>query len=141
MDLARINQETIAKFRAGEDPDGMRRDRLLLLTTTGRRSGRPHTSPMMFHRDGDRLLVIASNMGASRHPDWYSNLVQRPNVVVEVGEETYDAHATPLEGEERERIWAMLKQTYPWFADHEKKTQRIIPVVALTRADPAVPGE
>jgi len=136
VDLARINQETIAKFRAGEDPDGMHRDRLLLLTTTGRRSGRPHTAPMMFHRDGDRLLVIASSMGAPRHPDWYSNLVRHPKVVVEVGEETYDACATPLEGEEREQVWAMLKQTYPWFADHEKKTRRLIPVVALTRAEP-----
>ncbi|WP_324190202.1 nitroreductase family deazaflavin-dependent oxidoreductase [Nocardia cyriacigeorgica] len=141
VDLAQINRETIAKFRAGEDPDGMRRDRLLLLTTTGRRSGRPHTTPMMFHRDGDRLLVIASSMGAPSHPDWYSNLIERPHVVVEVGEETYDAQAAPLEGAEREQIWAMLKQTYPWFADHEKKTDRVIPVVALTRADSSLRSE
>ncbi|MFE3441531.1 nitroreductase family deazaflavin-dependent oxidoreductase [Nocardia sp. NPDC059180] len=133
MDIKKVNQETIAKFRAGEDPDGMHRDRLVLLTTVGRRTGKPYTAPMMFHRDGDRLLVIASSMGAPQHPDWYRNLVRSPAVVVEVGDETYDAQALPLEGEERERVWQMLKQTYPWFVDHEKRTDRIIPVVALTR--------
>ncbi|WP_280468870.1 nitroreductase family deazaflavin-dependent oxidoreductase [Nocardia cyriacigeorgica] len=133
MDLAQVNRDAIAKFRAGEDPEGMHRDRLVLLTTIGRRTGQPYTTPMMFHRDGDRLLVMASNIGAPRHPDWYQNLVRNPAVVVEVGDETYDARAVPLAGDERERIWTMLKQTYPWFADHEQKTDRVIPVVALTR--------
>jgi deazaflavin-dependent oxidoreductase (nitroreductase family) len=87
----------------------------------------------MFHRDGDRVLVIASNIGAPSHPDWYLNLLARPQVTVEIGDESYPALATPIEGADRERIWTLLKQTYPFFADHEKATERTIPVVALTR--------
>jgi deazaflavin-dependent oxidoreductase (nitroreductase family) len=132
MDIKEINRRTIDLFRAGEEIEGMHRDRLVLLTTVGRRSGRSVTTPMMFHRDGDRLLVIASNIGAPRHPDWYLNLVADPHVTVEVGDTTYGTVATPLEGEERTRVWTVLKQTYPFFADHEAKTERVIPVVALS---------
>ncbi len=134
MDLREINRSTIERFRAGGEIEGMHRERLLLLTTAGRRSRRPHTTPMMFHRDGDRLLVIASNMGAARHPDWYLNLVRNPAVKVEVQDEGYDAVAAPLVGEDRARLWALLKEHYPFFSEHEAKTERTIPVVALTRA-------
>ncbi|MFC7657411.1 nitroreductase family deazaflavin-dependent oxidoreductase [Pseudonocardia benzenivorans] len=132
-DIAAVNRRVIEQFRAGGEIEGMHREALLLLTTTGRRSGRSHTSPMMFHRDGERLLVVASNIGAPRHPDWYANLVADPEVTVEVGDETYDALATPLTGDDRATTWAMLKQTYLFFADHEGRTTREIPVVALTR--------
>ena len=91
----------------------MQRDRLVLLTTTGRRSGEPRTTPMMFHRDGDRVLVIASNVGAAAHPDWYLNLVADPHVTVEVGDESYPALATPTEGADRDRVWTLLKETLP----------------------------
>ncbi len=111
----------------------MNRDGLLLLTTTGAKSGQSRTTPMMFHRDGDRLLVIASNIGAAKHPDWYVNLVANPHVAVEVGAERFEATAVPLTDYERERLWTMLKQSYPFFADHEAKTSREIPVVAITR--------
>jgi deazaflavin-dependent oxidoreductase (nitroreductase family) len=135
MDVREINRTVVRQFRSGgELPQGMHRGRLVLLTTTGARTGRKHTTPMMFHPDGDRVLVIASNMGAARHPDWYRNLVADPRVIVEVGDERYPAVATPLTGEERERVWSMLKQDYPFFADHEKQTPRDIPVVALVRA-------
>jgi deazaflavin-dependent oxidoreductase (nitroreductase family) len=134
MDVKEINRNTIAQFRAGGEIDGMHRDRLVLLTTVGRKSGQQHTTPMMFHRDGDRLLVVAFNVGAPGDPDWYQNLVANPKVVVEVGDETYDAHATPLDGVERERVWTMLEQAYPFFADHEIKAGRVIPFVAITRA-------
>jgi deazaflavin-dependent oxidoreductase (nitroreductase family) len=133
VDIKEINRRTIEQFRAGGEIEGMHRDRLVLLTTVGRTSGQRRTTPMMFHRDGDRLLVIASNVGAPKHPDWYLNLAANPQVTVEVGEEFYDAVATPLAGEERERLWSMLKQAYPFFAAHEAKTDRTIPVVALTR--------
>jgi deazaflavin-dependent oxidoreductase (nitroreductase family) len=137
MDVKQINRTVIERFRSGgELPQGMHRERLVLLTTSGARTGREHTTPMMFHPDGDRLLVIASNMGAARHPDWYRNLAANPHVTVEVGDERYDAVATELAGEERERVWTMLKQTYPFFADHEAGTERQIPVVALVRASP-----
>lgn len=133
MDIKAINRQVIDQFRAGGDIEGMHRDRLVLLTTTGVKSGQRRTTPMMFHREGDRLYVIASNVGAPRHPDWYLNLAAYPQVTVEVGDETYDARAEPLQGQERERVWAMLKDNYPFFAEHEAKTDRIIPVVALTR--------
>jgi deazaflavin-dependent oxidoreductase (nitroreductase family) len=134
MDMRETNRRVIEQFRAGGPIEGMQRDRLVLLTTTGRRSGEPRTTPMMFHRDGDRVLVIASNVGAAAHPDWYRNLVADRRVTVEVGDESYPALATPTEGADRDRVWTLLKQTYPFFADHEQEAApRVIPVVALTR--------
>jgi deazaflavin-dependent oxidoreductase (nitroreductase family) len=134
MDVKEINRRVIEQFRAGGEIEGMHRDRLLLLTTTGAKTGQPRTTPMMFHPDGDRLLVIASNIGAPRHPDWYLNLAANPRVTVEVGDERYDAIASTAEGAERKRLWSMLKQEYPFFAEHEQQTEREIPVVILTRS-------
>lgn len=134
MDVREVNKRVLAQFRAGDEVDGMHRERLVLLTTTGRRTGEPRTTPMMFHRDGDRVLVIASNVGASRHPDWYLNLASHPEVTVEVGDESGTprrAVARTLDGAEREPVWEMLKATYPFFADHESRTTRTIPVVAI----------
>jgi deazaflavin-dependent oxidoreductase (nitroreductase family) len=133
MDIREVNRNVIAQFRTGGPIEGMRRDGLVLLTTVGASTGRTHTTPMMFHRDSDRLLVIASNIGAPRHPDWYRNLVAHPEVTVEVGDERYEARATTLVGDERDRVWTMIKELYPFFADHERKTARTIPVVALSR--------
>ncbi len=135
MDIQETNSRVIDQFRAGGEIEGMQRDRLVLVTTVGRRSGQRRTTPMMFHHDNNRLLVIASNVGAPSHPDWYLNLVADPHVTVEIGNETYDAVATPLAGAEQTRLWAMLKQTYPFFADHEAATARTIPVIALTKAN------
>jgi deazaflavin-dependent oxidoreductase (nitroreductase family) len=78
------HRKVIAQFRAGGEIEGVRRDRLVLLTTIGARTGLRRTTPMMFHRNGDRLLVIASNIGAPRQPDWYLNLVANPRVTAEV---------------------------------------------------------
>jgi deazaflavin-dependent oxidoreductase (nitroreductase family) len=130
-----VNRRVVEQFRAGGEIDGMHRDRLLLLTTVGRRSGRPYTTPMMFHREGDRLMVIASNIGAPNHPDWYLNLAANPDVTVEIGEEKYRARAIPATGEDRARLWTRIKELYPFFADHEAKTTRTIPVVLLERAE------
>ena len=134
MDIQQVNRGVIEQFRAGGEIEGMHRDRLLLLTTVGAKTGQRRTTPMMFHRDGDRLLVIASNVGAPHHPDWYVNLVANPRVTVEVGNKAYEAVATPAEGAEREALWTMIKETYPFFAEHEQKTERTIPVVLLTRS-------
>lgn len=136
MDIAAINRRVIEQFRAGGPIEGMHREGILLLTTTGRRTGQPRTTPMMFDRDGADLIVIASNIGAPKHPDWYLNLVADSSVVVEVGTERYQAIATPTSGERRERLWSWLKQKYPFFAEHEAKTSRQIPVVALTKTEP-----
>jgi deazaflavin-dependent oxidoreductase (nitroreductase family) len=133
MDIREVNRTVIAQFRAGGPIEGMHRERLVLLTTTGARTGRAHTTPMMFHPDGDRLLVVASAAAAPEHPDWYRNLVSNPEVTVEVGDETYRARAVTLDGDERHRVWTMLKELYPFFADHERKVSRTIPVVALER--------
>jgi deazaflavin-dependent oxidoreductase (nitroreductase family) len=134
MDVKEINRRVIEQFRAGGPIEGMHRDRLLLLTTTGARTGQPRTTPLMFHPDGDRLLVIASNIGAPQHPDWYVNLAANPRVGVEVGNERFDALASTASGAERDRLWSTIKELYPFFAEHEQQTDREIPVVILTRA-------
>ncbi len=133
-DYRAINRSVIEAFRSGGEIRGMHRDRLLLLTTTGTRTGKAHTTPMMFVRDGDRLVVVAANAGAEDHPHWYRNLIANPQVKVEVGQEAYDATATPLDGDERERVWSALKADFPFFGEYEAKLERTIPVVALERA-------
>ena len=133
MDYREINRKVIEQFRAGGEIDGMHRDRLVLLTTIGAKTGQRRTTPMMFHRDGDRLLVIASNAGAPKDPVWFGNLVREPRVTVEVGDAKYEAVAAVLSGAERDQKWAVLKKAYPFFADHERQAGRTIPVVALTR--------
>jgi deazaflavin-dependent oxidoreductase (nitroreductase family) len=128
-----VNKRVIDQFRAGHEIEGMHRDRLVLLTTTGARTRQPHTIPVMFQQVGDRLLVIASNAGAPKAPDWYHNLVAEPRVIVEVGQDSYQAEATVLTGTEREERWAALTAAFPFFADHERQAGRTIPIVALAR--------
>ena len=127
------NRRTIEEFRAnGGKVGGIWEGRpLLLLTTTGARRGHRHTTPTIYLRDGDRLLVFASKGGAPTHPDWYHNLLAHPEVTVEVGPETYKATATVLTGEERDRLYAKQAELYPQFADYQKRTSRKIPVIAL----------
>jgi deazaflavin-dependent oxidoreductase (nitroreductase family) len=129
------NSQTIAEFRAnGGKVGGMWEGRpLLLLTTTGAKSGRHHTTPTMYLRDGDRLLIFASKGGAPTHPHWYHNLMAHPEVTVEVGPETYQAMATVITGEERDRLYARQAELYPQFADYQRRTSRKIPVIALER--------
>jgi len=133
MDMKEINRKVIEQFRAGGEVDGMHRERLLLLTTTGARTGAPRITPMMFHRLDDRLLVMASNNGAPTAPDWYRNLVANQDVTVEIGDERYAAVANPLSGEELVGAWADITAANPFFLDHEKRAGRTIPVVALDR--------
>jgi len=90
---------------------------------------------MMYIRDGERLLVVASNAGAPTHPDWYRNLVAHPEVAVEFQTEIYDAIAIVAEGSERDQLWARIVEQYPFFADHQAKITRQIPVIALERRD------
>ena len=129
------NRQIIETFRTnGGEVGGMWGGRpLLLLTTTGAKSGQHRTHPVMYLRDGDRLLVFASKGGAPTNPDWYHNLLAHPEVTVEVGNETFDATATPLTGEERDRIYAHWAKMYPQFDEYQKKTTRKIPVIALER--------
>jgi deazaflavin-dependent oxidoreductase (nitroreductase family) len=129
------NRQTIEAFRAnGGKVGGMWEGRpLLLLTTTGAKSGQRRTNPTMYLADGGRLLVFASKGGAPINPDWYHNLLAHPEVTVEVGGETYEATATVLTGEEHDRLYARQAELYPQFAEYQTKTTRKIPVIALER--------
>ncbi|MCH5674751.1 nitroreductase/quinone reductase family protein [Streptomyces gilvus] len=129
-----FNQRVIDEFRAnkGRLTGHFAQARLLLLTTTGARTGTPHTTPVGYLPDGgDRVLVIASAGGADQHPDWYVNLRAEPQVTVESGSFTYSARAVVLTGEERERAWARAVEADEGWAAYQRKTTRIIPVVAL----------
>ena len=129
------NRQLIEEFRANRGKSGgpMEGRSLLLLTTTGAKSGQLRTTPMMYIPDGDRLLVIASNAGAPVHPDWYRNLVAHPEVTVEVGNEIFEAIAIVTEGPERQRLWTRVVELYPFFAAHQAKVTRQIPVIVLER--------
>jgi deazaflavin-dependent oxidoreductase (nitroreductase family) len=134
------NQELIEAFRAnrGKTDGPLAARHLLLLTTIGARSGQARTSPLMYIPDGDRLLVLASNFGAPKHPDWYHNLLVHPSVTVEVGSQTYRATAATLLGPEREQTWARIVERYPSLAQLQATTRRQIPIVTLQR-EPAGP--
>ena len=130
-----FNEKLIAEFRAnGGKVTGMFAGRpLLLLTTTGARSGQRRTTPLVHTWDGDRIVVIASKGGAPTSPGWYHNLVANPTVTVELGAETFPAKATAVTGAERDRLYAAQAALMPTFAEYETKTTRKIPVVVLER--------
>ncbi|MEV0591613.1 nitroreductase family deazaflavin-dependent oxidoreductase [Nonomuraea cavernae] len=130
-----FNQQIIDEFRANEGRVGgmFEGSPLVLLTTKGARSGRPATTPVMYLRDGDKTVVIASNAGADNHPAWYHNLRANPRVTAEIGTETFEAEAVVIEGAERDRLYARMVEIAPGFADYEAKTTRRIPVVSLER--------
>jgi deazaflavin-dependent oxidoreductase (nitroreductase family) len=109
---------------------------VLLLTTTGRRSGRARTTPLTFFRDGTDLVVIGSNGGADRPPDWSLNLQHTPRAVVEIGTDTLLVTARPASGQQRERLWVVITATYAGYARYQERTTRRIPVVLLTPEDP-----
>ena len=129
------NHKVIEEFRANEGKvDGSFAGApLLLLHSTGARSGQERVNPMMYQAVGDSLAVFASKAGADSNPDWYHNLVAHPEARVEVGSETSDVTARVLESGERAPIWEDQKARYPGFADYETKTDRVIPVVLLER--------
>ncbi|MEX1652354.1 nitroreductase/quinone reductase family protein [Streptomyces pseudovenezuelae] len=129
-----FNQQIIDEFRANHGRVGgpFEGGRLILLTTTGARTGTRHTTPVGYLPDGgDRILVIASAGGSPRHPDWYRNLLAHPRVTVESGVFTYEAEAVVLAGEERDRAFARAVEADRGWAVYQEKTDRVLPVVAL----------
>jgi proline iminopeptidase len=110
-----------------------RGSKVLLLTTTGRKSGRPTTTPLIYERDGERLVLIASQGGAPADPGWYRNLHKHPEVEVQVKDEIFRARARTVEGEERSRLWALAARQWPDYNEYVKRTDREIPVVVLER--------
>jgi len=107
---------------------------VLLLTTTGRKSGKPRTTPLIYARDGDRYVIIASQGGAPEHPGWYRNLSKEPEVELQVEDEVFPAHARTAEGDERRRLWSKANEVWPHYAEYQQRTDRVIPVVVLERA-------
>jgi deazaflavin-dependent oxidoreductase (nitroreductase family) len=131
------NRQIIEEFRANEGQVGgqFAGAPILLLTTTGARSGQPRTSPMMYLDDGGRRYVFASKAGAPTNPDWYHNLKANPEVTVEVGTDELRATAREMTGAERDRLYAHQADLYPGFAEYQDKTDRTIPVVELVPVD------
>ena len=104
---------------------------LLLLTTTGAKTGRSRTSVITYSRDGDRIIVVASKSGAPTNPAWFANLVAQPVVTIEMDKRMFKARATVAEGAERERLWGGHAAVHPQFNDYPTKTDRVIPVMIL----------
>jgi deazaflavin-dependent oxidoreductase (nitroreductase family) len=127
------NTQIIDEFRANGGKVGGQFEGapLLLLHSTGAKTGQARVNPMMYQADGDNFAVFASKAGAPTNPDWYHNLVANPRASVEVGDRTVDVVARIAEGEDRDRLWSRQKELYPGFADYETKTTREIPVVIL----------
>lgn len=139
--MTKWNDSIIAEFHANDGKVGgpFADAHLLLLTTTGAKSGKPRVAPMMYFTDGDTHYVIASKGGAPHNPDWYHNLIANPTVHVEqstaTGIVTFDAIAESLARAERDRLFAKFSAANPGFADYQTKTSRVIPVVALHRTN------
>jgi deazaflavin-dependent oxidoreductase (nitroreductase family) len=106
----------------------------LLLTTTGRKSGKLLTLPLIYGRDGDRVVIVASRGGAPDHPAWYKNLAAQPRVRLQVAAEKFAATARTAAGEERARLWGLMTKIWPAYDEYQAKTTREIPVVVLERA-------
>ena len=132
------NTQIIKEFRANEGRVGGNFDgaHMVLLTTTGAKSGLQRTSPLVYlpdESDPKRIYIFASKAGAPTSPDWYYNLKANPTVTLEVGAEKFEATATEVTGAPRDEIYAEQARYMPGFADYEKATTRVIPVIALTR--------
>ncbi|MEV6773948.1 nitroreductase family deazaflavin-dependent oxidoreductase [Nocardia sp. NPDC051030] len=131
-----FNANVIEEFRANAGKVGGMfegNQNMVLITTTGAKSGRAITNPLVKLPDGDRIVLIASNGGADKHPAWYHNLRANPEFTVETGTETYTAKAEFITGPERDQLYARMVEIMPGFADYEAGTDRVIPVVGARR--------
>ena len=135
-DYNAFNRQLIEEFRANEGKVGgmFAGAPLILLTTTGARSGQPRVAPLVYTTDDNRMVIMASKGGAPTHPDWFHNLRANPEVTVEVGTGSYPARATIIEGAERQRLFDQMAAQMPNFAEYQKNTTRQIPIVVLERA-------
>lgn len=128
-----FNRDRIIEFRANGGKVGDGTNKLILLTTTGAKSGLPRVNPLNYSIDGDRIIVIASKAASPTHPDWYHNLVANPEVTIEIGTEKFQARASVAEGDERQRLFDQQSALMPFFAEYQRQTSRQIPVVILAR--------
>jgi deazaflavin-dependent oxidoreductase (nitroreductase family) len=135
-DFDDFNAKIIAEFRANDGKVGgmFEGANMVLITTTGAKSGRQRTNPLVYLPDGDRIVVFASNGGADTNPAWFHNVKANPEITVEVGTDKYDATAQQVEDRtERDALYARIVAVNPGFGEYEKNTERVIPVVALNR--------
>jgi deazaflavin-dependent oxidoreductase (nitroreductase family) len=134
--MAEFDTQVIEEFRAnGGQVGGMFAGMdMLILHHTGARSGRRYEHPLAYFRDGERYVIVASKGGAPVHPSWYHNLLAHPDVSVELGTETVEVRAAEVTGAERDRLFERIAEQSPQFAGYQQKTERTIPVIALTPA-------
>lgn len=126
-------QSTLYRLSGGKLASTMRGQKIILLTTRGRKTAAKREVPLVPYIEGDSVYVIASMGGAPAHPAWYLNLAANPDVEVQRGSDRYKARAVVLGEPERTQIWQRLTQQMPGFADYQRKTSRVIPVVKLAR--------
>ena len=133
--MSDFNKEIIQEFRANDGIvggmfEGMT---LLLVHTTGAKSGQLRINPTAYIKDGENLIIAASKAGADSHPDWYHNLEANPQVIVEVGSETISALAEVPSEPERSNLYDKLASKYPMFNEYKTKTKRVIPIIKLIK--------
>ncbi len=135
--MADYNTKIIEEFRANEGKVGGNFEGapLLLLHSRGAKSGEERVNPMMYLEEDGVLYVIASKGGHPSHPDWYRNVAATPEVTVEVGTETFSGIAFETDRSERDRLYGIQASRYPGFAEYEQKTDRVIPVIGIRRAE------
>lgn len=135
FDRKSFNEQVIDEFRANAGKVGgmFEGAAMVLITTTGAKSGRRITNPLVYLPDGDRIVLIASNGGADKHPAWYHNLRANPELTVEIGTERYAAKAEEVSGAERDALYARMVEIMPGFGEYQAKTSRAIPVLAVYR--------
>ncbi len=125
----------VAAYRetGGERGYHWRGTTILLLDTVGRRSGEPHTAPLIYRPDGDRFVIVASKGGMPEHPAWFLNLEANPETEIQVLDERIPVRMTVAEGAERERLWKRMTEVWPDYDAYQRRTDRQIPVVVLER--------
>jgi deazaflavin-dependent oxidoreductase (nitroreductase family) len=129
-------EEHVRRYRetdGAEGHDWREGSTVLLLTTTGRKSGNETTTPLIYGLDGDNPVVVASKGGAPEHPGWYLNLSKNPAAHVQIKGEKFAARARDAEGEERDRLWKLMNTIWPHYEEYQQQTDREIPVVVLER--------
>lgn len=132
--MRQFNENLINEFRAngGKVNSGpFVNAPLMLLTTTGAKSGRPFTTPLVYTKDGNRIVIIASKGGFPKHPAWFHNLKANPTVTLEIGTKKFQAKATITSGAERQRLFDAQAKVMPNFTEYQKATTRVIPVITL----------
>jgi deazaflavin-dependent oxidoreductase (nitroreductase family) len=130
-----FGQEHVRRYlqTGGEEGHDWQGVTVLILTTRGRRSGEPRSTPLIYQRHGDDYVVVASKGGAEENPDWYLNLRARPEATVQVRADRFEAHARTATSEEKPQLWTLMAKAWPAYDEYQRKTSRDIPVVVLER--------